>query len=58
LLKRIGLDNQLRKIGSPINSIVLRTSQARRSLPLRAGNARVFAQMGGQGVQPFIALTS
>jgi hypothetical protein len=27
LLKRIGLDDQLRKIGSPISNMTLRTSQ-------------------------------
>ena len=35
LLKRVGFDDQLRKIGSPITGITLRSSQGRRSPPLR-----------------------
>jgi 2-polyprenyl-6-methoxyphenol hydroxylase-like FAD-dependent oxidoreductase len=49
LLKRIGLDDQLRKIGSPINGIALRTSQGD-AITTPAGPATpAFSPDGGQG---------
>lgn len=49
LLKRIGLDDQLRKIGSPINNITLRTSQGD-AITTPAGPATpAFSRDGGQG---------
>ena len=49
LLKRIGLDDQLRKIGSPINGITLRSSQGD-AITTPAGPATpAFSREGGQG---------
>jgi salicylate hydroxylase len=49
LLKRIGLDDQLRKIGSPISNITLRTSQGD-AITTPAGPATpAFSRDGGQG---------
>jgi salicylate hydroxylase len=49
LLKRIGLGDKLRKIGSPIGGIVLRTSQGE-AITTPAGPATpAFSQDGGQG---------
>ena len=49
LLKRIGLDDQLRKIGSPISGITLRTSQGE-AITTPAGPATpAFSPDGGQG---------
>src|SRR5260370_13553645 len=49
LLKRIGLDDQLRKIGSPIGGISLRTSQGD-AITTPAGPATpAFSPDGGQG---------
>src|SRR5246127_2212939 len=49
LLKRIGLDDQLRKIGSPIAGITLRTSQGE-AITTRSGPATpAFSRDGGQG---------
>src|SRR5712691_4361672 len=49
LLKRIGLDDQLRKIGSPISGITLRTSQGD-AITTPAGPATpAFSRDGGQG---------
>ncbi len=49
LLKRIGLDGQLRKIGSPISGITLRTSQGE-AITTPAGPATpAFSPDGGQG---------
>jgi salicylate hydroxylase len=49
LLKRIGLDDQLRKIGSPISNIALRTSQGD-AITTPAGPATpAFSRDGGQG---------
>ena len=49
LLKRIGLDDQLRKIGSPIRGITLRTSRGE-AITTSAGPATpAFSQDGGQG---------
>src|SRR5260370_15692567 len=49
LLKRIGLDDQLRKIGSPIGGITLRSSQGE-AITTSAGPATpAFSREGGQG---------
>jgi salicylate hydroxylase len=49
LLKRIGLDDQLRKIGSPISNITLRTSQGE-AITTPAGPATpAFSRDGGEG---------
>jgi salicylate hydroxylase len=49
LLKRIGLDDQLRKIGSPINGITLRSSKGE-AITTPAGPATpAFSQQAGQG---------
>jgi salicylate hydroxylase len=49
LLKRIGLDEQLRKIGSPINGITLRSSKGE-AITTAAGPATpAFSQQTGQG---------
>ena len=49
LLKRVGLDDQLRKIGSPIGGITLRTSQGE-AITTPAGPATpAFSRDGGQG---------
>jgi len=49
LLKRIGLDDQLRKIGSPINGITLRSSKGE-AITTPAGPATpAFSQQTGQG---------
>jgi salicylate hydroxylase len=49
LLKRIGLDDQLRKIGSPINGITLRSAQGD-AITTAAGPATpTFSQQTGQG---------
>ncbi len=49
LLKRIGLDDQLRKIGSPISGFTLRTSQGD-AITTPAGPATpAFSRDGGQG---------
>jgi len=49
LLKRVGLDDQLRKIGSPISGITLRTSQGE-AITTPAGPATpTFSRDGGQG---------
>jgi salicylate hydroxylase len=49
LLKRIGLDDQLREIGSPISGITLRTSQGH-AITTPAGPATpAFSPDGGQG---------
>src|SRR5260370_12833547 len=49
LLKRVGLDDQLRKIGSPISGITLRTSQGE-AITTPAGPATPsFSRDGGQG---------
>jgi salicylate hydroxylase len=49
LLKRIGLDDQLRKIGSPINGITLRSSQGD-AITTPAGPATpAFSRESGQG---------
>src|SRR6201991_4750428 len=49
LLRRIGLDDQLRKIGSPYNGITLRTSQGE-AITTSAGPATPpFSRDGGQG---------
>jgi salicylate hydroxylase len=49
LLKRIGLDDQLRKIGSPIGGITLRTSEGE-AITTPAGPATpAFSRDGGQG---------
>src|ERR1700751_5428600 len=49
LLKRIGLDDQLRKIGSPIGGITLRTSQGEAITPSAGPAPPAFSQEGGQG---------
>src|ERR1700737_4124991 len=49
LLKRVGLDGQLRKIGSPISGITLRTSQGE-AITTPAGPATpAFSRDGGRG---------
>jgi salicylate hydroxylase len=48
LLKRLGLEDQLRKIGSPINGIVLRTSQGDQ-IATPAGPATPAFSAGDQG---------
>src|SRR5882757_8924171 len=49
LLRRIGLDDQLRKIGSPISGITLRTSHGE-AITTSAGPATPsFSRDGGQG---------
>jgi salicylate hydroxylase len=49
LLKRIGLDDQLRRIGSPINGITLRSSKGE-AITTPAGPATpAFSQQTGQG---------
>jgi salicylate hydroxylase len=49
LLKRIGLDDQLRKIGSSINGITLRTSQGEAITTPSGPATPAFSREGGQG---------
>jgi salicylate hydroxylase len=49
LLKRIGLDDQLRKIGSPISGIKLRTSQGEAITAPEGPATPAFSKDGGQG---------
>jgi salicylate hydroxylase len=49
LLKRIGLDDQLRKIGSPISGITLRTSQGEAITTPEGPATPAFSREDGQG---------
>ena len=49
LLKRIGLDDQLRKIGSPINGITLRSSKGEAITTPEGPATPTFSQQTGQG---------
>jgi salicylate hydroxylase len=49
LLKRIGLDDQLRKIGSPINGITLRSSKGEAITTPSGPATPTFSQQTGQG---------
>lgn len=49
LLKRIGLDDQLRKIGSPIGGITLRTSRGEAITTSSGPATPAFSREGGQG---------
>jgi salicylate hydroxylase len=49
LLKRIGLDDQLRKIGSPISGITLRTSRGEAITTASGPATPAFSREGGQG---------
>jgi salicylate hydroxylase len=49
LLKRIGLDDQLRKIGSPISGITLRTSRGEAITTPSGPATPAFSRDGGQG---------
>jgi salicylate hydroxylase len=49
LLKRIGLDDQLRKIGSPINGITLRSSKGKAIMTPAGPATPAFSQQTSQG---------